>query len=235
MFTTGQSLQRASRLPRVHRTLVRHRRLIAAVLLCAAAGTCVEALLPRGEPRTEVVSAAADLPAGTVLTGRDLEPLTLPAGAAPPGAAGDRSAFVGQRLAAPLRRGDVLTDTRLVGPGLLTGTAPGTVAVPLRPADASTVDLVAAGQQVDVVVSTGNGYETAAQSTVLARGLTVLYTSPAAGSGSGWPGSPDSPSGLVVVAASPADAAALAGSSSAGQVHLVLTNGPGSQVTTRGP
>jgi hypothetical protein len=84
---------------------------------------------------------------------------------------------------------------------------------------------VTAGQQVDVVVSTGNGYETAAQSTVLARGLTVLFTSPADDPASGWPGSPVSSSGLVVVAASPSDAAALAGSSSAGQVHLVLTQG----------
>ena len=195
------------------------------MLLCAAAGTCVEALLPRGEPLRAVVSAAADLPAGTVLTGRDLRPLALPAGAEPPGAVRSTEAAVGERLAAPLRRGEVITDTRLVGPGLLTGTAPGTVAVPLRPADSSTVGLVAPGQLVDVVVSTGNGYETTAESTVLAHNLTVLFTSPADESASGWPGSPASPAGLVVVAASPADAAALAGSSSAGQVHLVLTNG----------
>ncbi len=227
MFSTRPPPPRAARLPRAHRALIRHRRLLAAVLLCAAAGTCVEALLPRGEPRTEVVSAAADLRAGKVLTGADLELLALPAGAAPPGAATSTASLVGQRLSAPLRRGDVLTDTRLVGPGLLTGTAPGTVAVPLRPADASTVGLVAAGQQVDVVVSTGNGYETGAESTVLARSLTVLFASPADESASGWPGPSASSSGLVVVAASPADAAALAGSSTTGQVHLVLTNGSG--------
>ncbi len=226
MFSTRPPPPRAERLPRARRALLRHRRLIAAVLLCAAAGTCVEALLPPDEPRTEVVSAAADLPAGTVLTRADLDLLALPAAAVPPGAVRHAAALTGQRLAGPLRRGDVLTDTRLVGPGLLTGTAPGTVAVPLRPADPSTAGLVTAGQRVDVVVSTGNGYETAAQSTVLARGLTVLFTSPADDSASGWPGSAGSSAGLVVVAASPSDAAALAGSSSAGQVHLVLTHGP---------
>ncbi len=208
----------------MRRALLRHRRLLAAVLLCAAAGTCVEAFLPRAEPGTPVIAAASDLAAGTVLAAADLRILALPSSAVPPGAQTRREDLLGQRLAAPLRRGDIITDTRLVGPGLLTGTAPGTVAVPLRPADPSTVRLVGAGQRVDVVVSTGNGYETAAASEVIARNLAVLWSSPGEDPSSAWSASP-AEAGLVVVAASPEDAAALAGSSTAGQVHLVLTAG----------
>ncbi|MHA7263919.1 RcpC/CpaB family pilus assembly protein [Arthrobacter sp. TMN-37] len=226
MFPTQRPDRRTGLLPRLRRTILRHRRLIAAALLCAAAGTCVEAFLPRGEPLTPVVAAASDLAIGTVLSAGDLDLAALPRAAVPPGASGRPAELVGRQLAAPLRRGDILTDTRLVGPGLLTGTAPGTVAVPLRPADPSTVRLVAAGQRVDVVVSTGNGYETAAEAKVIARDLAVLWAPPSGkDSSSPWPGAP-AESGLVVVAASPGDAAALAGSSSAGDVHLVLTAGP---------
>ncbi len=225
MFSTQRRPDGTLRLPRMRRALLRHRRLLAAVLLCAAAGTCVEAFLPRGEPGTQVITAASDLAAGTVLAAADLKILGLPSAAVPPGAQTRREALLGQRLAAPLRRGDVLTDTRLVGPGLLTGTAPGTVAVPLRPADPATVRLVGAGQRVDVVVSTGNGYETASASEVIARNLAVLWTSPPGEDpSSAWSASP-AEAGLVVVAASAGDAAALAGSSTAGSVHLVLTGG----------
>ncbi len=225
MFSTQRRPGGTLRLPRMRRALLRHRRLLAAVLLCAAAGTCVEAFLPRGEPGAPVIAAASDLAAGTVLAAADLETVTLPSAAVPPGAETRLDDLLGQRLAAPLRRGDVVTDTRLVGPGLLTGTAPGTVAVPLRPADPSTVRLVGAGQRVDVVVSTGDGYETAAASEVIARNLAVLWTSPPGEDpSSAWSASP-AEAGLVVVAASAGDAAALAGSSTAGQVHLVLTAG----------
>jgi hypothetical protein len=61
-----------------------------------------------------------------------------------------------------------------------------------------------------------------AKNTVLARGLPVLWTSEEPGAGPFAPPS-GGEDGLVVVAAKPEEAAALAGASSTGQVHLVLT------------
>ncbi|MHA7241198.1 Flp pilus assembly protein CpaB [Arthrobacter sp. TMS1-12-1] len=209
---------------RLHRVAHRHRRLLACLLLCAAAGVAVEAVVGDDYPTTAVVSAARDLAVGTVLTDADVEVVAVPDQAVVTGAFHRPDEVVGRQLAAPLREGFPLSTTAFVGAGLLTGMAPGTVAVPLRPADPATVQLLTPGQRVDVILSTGNGYDVAADSTVLARAAPVLWTAPDAGSGS-WPGAGDD-GGLVVVAAGPEDAEALAGASSSGDVHLVLTTGP---------
>lgn len=207
---------------RIRAFLFRKRRLLAAGVLCAAAGVAVEALLPHEPATVRVVAASGDLPVGTVLTADQLAIVDLPEAAVPEHSFDSPELVAGQQLATPLYDGDVLAQNFLVGAGLLAGSPEGTVAVPLRPADASTVQLLSAGQRVDVVLSTGNGFEVSAKNTVLARGLPVLWTSVEPGSGPFAPpaGGED---GLVVVAANPDEAAALAGASSAGQVHLVLT------------
>lgn len=202
--------------------IFRRRRLIAALMFCTAAGIAVQALLPHEEPRTTVVTATRDLPVGAVLDDELLTTVELPLNAVPSGAFTTAVNLTGQQLAAPLARGHVLTETSLVGPGLLAGTAAGTVAVPLRPADASTVQLLSPGQKVDVVLSTGNGFEVSTRSSTIARELPILWTSTGSSGSGAWPTSGEE-EGLVVVAADPDDAAALAGASSSGQVHLVLT------------
>lgn len=199
----------------------RKRRLIAAALLCAAAGITVQALLPDDQSTQSVIVASADLPAGAVLDPSQLTTADLPADAVPKHAFRDVEGLIGQQLATPLYQGDVVAENFLVGAGLLAGAPEGTVAVPLRPADESIVQLLSPGLLVDVVLSTGNGYEVSAKNSVLARGLPVLWTASDAGAGP-WPDT-GAQEGLVVVAANPADAAALAGASSTGQVHLVLT------------
>ncbi|MBG6223854.1 Flp pilus assembly protein CpaB [Arthrobacter sp. CAN_A2] len=208
---------------RLHRLVHRRRRLLACLLLCAAAGVAVEAVVGEDHPTTAVVSAAHDLAVGTVLTDADVSIVRIPDQAVAAGTFQHADEVVGRQLATPLPEGFPLAATAFVGDGLLTGMAPGTVAVPLRPADAATVQLLAPGQRVDVILSTGNGYDVAGDSTVLARSVAVLWTAPDAGSGT-WPGAGDD-GGLVVVAARPEDAATLAGAPSSGDVHLVLTNG----------
>ena len=181
----------------------------------------VEAALPEDAETTGIVTAIRDLPVGAVLTDAELTILDVPAAAIPAGAYTDTAAVLGQRLATPLLAGAAVAQTSLVGPTLLTGAPQGSVAVPLRPADPSTVQLLSAGQLVDVVLSTGNGFESSTENTTLAQGLPVLWVSTSGDSS--WPGSA-AQSGLVVVAAPPQDAAALAGSSSSGTVHLILTS-----------
>lgn len=209
-------------LARLRAFLFRKRRLLAAAVLCAAAGVTVEALLPHEPEVVSVIAAAADLPVGSVLTAEQLAVVHLPKEAVPQHAFTSTDLVAGQQLATPIYAGDVIAENFLVGAGLLAGTPDGTVAVPLRPADASTVQLLSPGQRVDVVLSTGNGFEVSAKNSVLAKGLAVLWTSEESGAGPfGGPGGEED--GLVVVAANPDEAAALAGASSNGQVHLVLT------------
>ena len=57
----------------------------------------------------------------------------------PAGALRDVTALLGRVLAAPVRRGEPITDVRLVGPSLLGATTAGLVAVPVRIADAGRV------------------------------------------------------------------------------------------------
>lgn len=205
----------------------RHRRPLAAVMFCLAAAVTVEAIVPPEQSLSRVVAAAKDLPVGTVLTSDHLTMVELPPEAIPFQSFTDSTAVIGEQLATPLHRGGVLAETFLVGTGLLTGSPAGSVAVPLRPADETIVQLLSPGQHVDVVLSTGNGFEVPTATSVLVRAAPVLWTSgsSAPGTAPGWPGATDS-SGLVVVAADPSDAATLAGASSSGSVHLILTGAP---------
>ncbi|EMY35457.1 hypothetical protein D477_004052 [Arthrobacter crystallopoietes BAB-32] len=205
----------------LRRIVRRHYRFLAAACFCAAAGVGVHALTPDPVHTVPVLTAAADLPAGTLLGDADLQVVDVPAFAVPPGASAAATDLSGQRLATALRRGSPVLDTSVIGPGLLAGAPPGTAAVPVRPADKSTVQLVAPGQLVDIVLSTGNGYEDPEETTVLADGVPVLWKADSSGTDAGLLG-PQESDGLVVVAASPSEAAALASASSRGKVFLVL-------------
>ncbi|MCW2900484.1 MAG: hypothetical protein JWO67_2749 [Streptosporangiaceae bacterium] len=129
----------------------RHRRLPAAALAAAAMGLALLSLRPTTPPGVRVVTAARDLPGGTTLRVRDLREIALPAAAVPDGAV--RSGAAGRVLAAPMRRGEPVTDARLVGAGLLDGYGPGVVATPVRVADAAAVRLLRAGHRIDVLAA----------------------------------------------------------------------------------
>jgi pilus assembly protein CpaB len=133
--------------------LSRHRRLLAAVLAAAAAafGLAAARPHPRGVP---VLVAARDLPGGTTLGAADVGVRTLPVRAVPDGAV-RRAA--GRTLAAPVRRGEPLTDVRLRGGTLLDDAEPGMVATPVRLADAAVVRLLHTGDRVDVLAARAEG------------------------------------------------------------------------------
>jgi Flp pilus assembly protein CpaB len=135
----------------------------------------------------------------------------------------DAAKVSGKQLAAPLRKGQLFTDAQLVGPGLLTGAPPGSAAVPLRMADPSSIQLVSPGQLVDVVLTSGLGYEQQSASKVLAAAVPVLWTSAREGQSGQWLATGDS-DGLMVVAATPSQASALAGASTQGKLFFVLVN-----------
>ena len=141
---------------------------------------------PVRPPDVEVVVAAADLGAGAVLGATDLALLSLPAGAVPDGVAAAVDQVTGQVLAGPLRRGEPVTDVRLVGPGLRSQVPAGQVAAPVRLADLAVAALVRTGDRVDVLATRPD----APDAEVVADGVLVLAapgvtanqeTAPAAG------------------------------------------------------
>ena len=131
----------------VRRAVLRRRRLLVAVLVALAVGAGLRAVAAPPPPTVEVLVAAADLPAGTVLGADDLQPVAVPPEAVP---ASTAPSPTGRTLAAPLRRGEPVTDVRLVGPDLTEG-LDGVVAVPLRLPDAGSVGLLRVGDVVDLV------------------------------------------------------------------------------------
>lgn len=136
--------------------MLARRRLLAAVLAALAVVTAVRAASMPPTPTTGVLVAAADLPGGSLVGSDDLTTVQLPVGAVPDGALSAAEQAAGRTLAAPLRRGEPLTDLRLVAPGLLDGYA-GRVAAPVRVADPGAAGLLAVGDLVDLVAVAPDG------------------------------------------------------------------------------
>jgi len=134
-------------LARVRRRVLARRRLLAFLLAAGAVAAGLSAARPAPPQTTSVTVAARDLPAGTVLRGSDLTAVELASDDVPDGAETDP---VGETLAAPLRRGEPVTDLRLVGPALTEG-HPDLVALPVRFPDAGMAGLLRVGDRVDLL------------------------------------------------------------------------------------
>ena len=102
----------------------------------------------------EVVVAAHDLTPGSALPADDVRIEKRLSTTIPDGSRADLSAVVGSTLAGPTRRGEVLTDVRLLGSRLAESTAgPGARIVPLHLADNALIDLIRVGDVVDVLTA----------------------------------------------------------------------------------
>lgn len=205
------------------RSPVHFARRVAALLL--ALGALVLAVRPPAgtavadPPETApVVVAAADLAPGTVLTGGTLRLVQLPPGAVPAGSVASSAELTGRVLAGPVRRGEPVTDVRLVGPGLTSLLAPGQVAAPLRLPDLAVAGLVSAGDRVDVL-ATAPGAATAA---VVAEGALVLAPSGASADEPEIAGAAD---GLLLLAVDEATGARLAAAATSGTLSVTLHPG----------
>ena len=150
----------------VRRAVLRRRRLLAALLTAVAVAAGIRAVAAPPPPRIEVLVAAHDLPGGVVITPTDLVSVPFAPGSVPDEVSGSP---VGRMLAAPLRRGEPVTDVRLVGPDLVAGRA-GVTAVPVRLPDAGMVALLEVGDRIDLVAADPQG--TGAR--VVASGVPVL-------------------------------------------------------------
>ncbi|MFV2177770.1 SAF domain-containing protein [Actinomadura sp. LOL_016] len=131
--------------------MTRLRRPLATLFAAAAAWLVLLTLRPGPPPAVRVLAAARDLPAGATLAPSDVRPVSLPPEAVPSGAL--RADAAGRVLAGPMRRGEPLTDVRVIGDRLLRGYGPDKVATPIRIADADTVRLVRPGDRIDVLAA----------------------------------------------------------------------------------
>lgn len=125
------------------------RRLVALALLIGAAVTASLSPTPATEGAAVLV-VARDLPTGTRLSDADISVTSVrspPDGLLPPQ---HRRDVVGALLSGPMRRGEILTDARIVGDrGPDAG--PGRAAVPVSLADATVAALLAPGVHVVLV------------------------------------------------------------------------------------
>jgi Flp pilus assembly protein CpaB len=202
--------------------LALRRRLLVAVLTGIGVVCGISAARPTPPPTRSVGVAARDLPGGEPLAAADLAPRRLPSADVPDATLPASVSPVGRLLAAPMRRGEPLTDVRLLSPSLLTATdQPGAVAVPVRVADGpAALALVHAGDLVDVLATSDAGAGDPLAGSTVVHDVRVLAT-PAHDAAADNGGSPDS-AGLLIVAASPRQAAALAQAAAGARLSVAV-------------
>ncbi|MEQ4724909.1 RcpC/CpaB family pilus assembly protein [Nonomuraea sp. B19D2] len=184
----------------------RRRRLIAAALAALAVMSAFVATRPT--PAPTVLVATRDLSPGPLSPG-DLTPAALnhpPTGAV-------RAAAAGRILASPMRKGEPLTDVRLLQSFRL---PPGMVATPVRIADAAAAKLLSPGATITVLATR----EEAQPARLAAEDVRVITIPPPPQTASETHGA------LVVLATTPTQAADLAAAQTTG--HLSITIKPNS-------
>lgn len=213
--------------PRLRRQRVGLRRFLAAGLAAGATAVALQLLAPGPPAMAPVVVAARDVGAGHRLTAADLRVAGWAASTRPTTALADVSSAMGRVTAGPLDRGSAVTESNLLGPGLLTGQPAGLLAVPVRLAEPAAAVLVRRGDRVDVVAA-------ASGSPVVTEAVVLAQVAGASDGGDGWGGiggssggsSGASSGGAVVVLGVPAEqvselARAQAGGALAIAVHPV--------------
>ncbi|MFJ2028702.1 flagellar biosynthesis protein FlgA [Streptosporangium sp. NPDC087985] len=193
------------------RLLGRRHRLIAAAVAALATVCALVGLRPDTASVT-VLAAARDLPGGT-LEAADLKTVALRPDTVPDGAVKPGTPVAGRVLAGPMRRGEALTDARLLGPSLLAAYGPGTVATPVRVADPETARLLSPGDVVNVLAAPST-WEGAAPARTVAEDVTVLTT----------PGGEQGQGALIVLATTSDQAVELASAQAGGHLSITINH-----------
>jgi Flp pilus assembly protein CpaB len=160
----------------------------------AAAGglvvlAAVAALRPDpSDGHSDIVVAARDLSPGAQLSAADLIVESHPVTTIPDGALSDPSTAVGSTLTGPARRGETITDVRLLSPRLADVAAgPDARIVPLHLADTALLDLIHPGDVVDVLAvdATGLGESDKRPLVMATNAIVVLVSEKRQSPGSG--------------------------------------------------
>jgi Flp pilus assembly protein CpaB len=197
------------------RTIAMRRRLLAALCAGGAAAGALAVAAPAPPATTRVLAAARELAPGRALAAGDVQAVELPPAAVPDGALRPDAVVLGRVVTGPVRRGEPLTDVRLLGPELLAALPGGDhVAVPVRIADPAAVALLRTGDRVDVLAATEGAADAAP---VAQRALVVAVPR---GDSAGL--DPLDGGALVVLAATPATARRLAQAAVASRLSVVV-------------
>lgn len=195
---------------RGRRILLRHRRLLSALLAALAVLVVIESLAPAKPPRVAVVVAAHDLTSGVTLAGEDVTVEQEPPSVVPQGSSSSPAQVLGRVVAGPMRAGEPVTDRRLLGRPLLAGYPPRLVAAAVRIRDAAAVGLLQVGDRISVYAAGG---DTSYAGLVVGRATVVTLPQVADDALQG---------GLVVLAVTPTQAAALAQASATAPLSVTL-------------
>jgi pilus assembly protein CpaB len=198
----------SERPPHLRRHRIGLRRFLAAGAAAAAAAVALPVLAPPAPQLLPVVVATRAVGAGHELTAADVRVTGAVAPGRPGGALVELSAAIGGVTAGPLEPGSVLTESALLGPGLLAGQPPDLLAVPVRLAEPAAAELVRRGDRVDVIA--------AARGSSVVTAAVVLARLPAGSPADGW-GGLGSPSG-----AGSADPSGSSGSSGGAVIVLAV-------------
>jgi Flp pilus assembly protein CpaB len=207
----------------VRRAAAWHRRLLTAGLLAAAVAFALQAATPSPPPGERVVVAAHDLSGGVRVSGTDVTVHGLPRDALPGGALRERADAEGRFVVGPVRKGEVLTDVRLVGRSLLEAYGHTLVAAPVRIADAASVRLLHAGDVVDVLAAGADDGAVGGAGARLVASAVPVVTVPAASDSVLGPA--DTSGALVVVVTTDTTAARLAAAAVSQRLSVVLRSG----------
>jgi Flp pilus assembly protein CpaB len=164
-----------------------------------------------------VLTAARDIPGGTVVRAADLEPVPFDPATVPTGVLESAGRAVGRTTAGPVRAGEPITDVRLLSGSLVAG-YPGTVAVPLRIGDPGAVGLLRVGDRIDVVAADPQG---AREPVIVAADVPVVALPRARETGVAS-GLGTAPGGLLVVAVPESTAPEVAAAGVAAFLSVVI-------------
>ena len=200
------------RLRRLRARILAHRRPLAAALAALAVAAALQANAAPPPALVPVLTAARDLAPGTTVAGDDVARVGFAPGTVPDGAL-SLSDVAGRTTVGPVRRGEPLTDARVLDQDLLER-YPGSVAVPVRVGDAASVELLRVGDRISILAADP---QQAGPAAVLAESVPVLAVparrraDAAVTSGA-----------LVLVAADPVTARDLAGAAVASYLSVLL-------------
>lgn len=218
------------------RFVARHRRGVSAVCAATAVLSLGLALRPPSPPTIAVPIASRALSTGHRLGPEDLTIAQVAAAITPPNLPGASSeALVGRVLAAPVLAGEPIVESRLVGTE--TGAwdvGGGTRPIPVRFADAAAVDLIDAGQRLDVLAAAaGEPGDAVPRARVVARDVLVLaVVRQSEADGGGLLGRPSASgdgagrSDLVVLAATSQQSLEIAAAEVAARLTFTLAGPP---------
>lgn len=191
---------------------------VAAVLLGTATAQIVAEMRPTPPPTVRVVVAALDLPPGAVIAAADVRVAAMPATLVPNGSHLRADDVVGRALVVGAPVGLPIVDELLAGARFAAAGPPGTVVAPVRLADPAVAALLRPGDRIDLLATAGTADGEPTARRLADRALVLPDPRPmteqdANAVGGLLGGGPEVTAGaLTLVAVTPVEAAALAGS-----------------------